>query len=368
VDLYGRAFDDAQLVVTVGDYVATDPVSVTVGIGASAAEVQAAAPATVPGQIGTGPARNALPVAWDWSTLSAGALQAAGTATVSGTATPGVPGQNPLPAVLTVIVVGRTTSSNICRDDSSTAVTASFTEGGYAPANTCDGNAATRWSNWVSSGRAGDSLTYTFSRDYRVDSVTVALAERAAQSFTVQYQDAGGAWKDTTAGTVTGLSTTAARTVSFDPVTTRGIRIVLVTTGSYTKVADVAISGSRLADSGIAGLGRLLVNQEDVSGFSTGTADYRVLTTRDPFPVVAASPLDTAAKVTVQQATTQSPSAAVTVTAPDGTVKVYRVDFDFHVVLPSKDACKDGGWAMSTLPAFRNQGECVSHFQGGGAA
>jgi hypothetical protein len=130
----------------------------------------------------------------------------------------------------------------------------------------------------------------------------------------------------------------------------------------------VAISGSRLADSGVAGLGRLMVNQQDVPGFSTGTADYRVLTTRDPFPVVAASPLDTDAKVTVQQATAESPSAAVTVTAPDGTVKVYRVDFDFHVVLSSKDGCKGGGWATSTLPVFGNQGECVSHFEGGGAA
>jgi hypothetical protein len=368
VDLYGRSFQDAQLVVTVGDYGATDPASVTVGIGASLAEVRAAAPATIPGQIGTGPARNALPVTWDWSTLAESALQAAGTTTVTGTASPGLAGQNPLPAVLTVIVVGRTASPNICKEDSSTVVTASFTEGGYAPANTCDGNAATRWSNWVSSGRAGDSLTYTFSRDYRVDSVTVALAERAAQSFTVQYQDAGGAWKDTTAGTVTGLSTTAARTVTFDPVTTRGIRVVLVTTGSYTKVADVAISGSRLADSGVAGLGRLLVNQEDVPGFSTETTDYRVLTMRDPFPVVAAAPLDTAAKVAVQQATPESPSAAVTVTAPDGSIRVYRVDFDFHVVLPSKGACKDGGWATSTLPVFRNQGECVSHFEAGGGA
>jgi hypothetical protein len=105
-----------------------------------------------------------------------------------------------------------------------------------------------------------------------------------------------------------------------------------------------------------------------VAGFSTGTADYRVLTPREPFPVVAASPLDTDAKVTVQQATAESPSAAVTVTAPDGTVKVYRVDFDFHVVLGSKDGCKDGGWATSTLPVFRNQGECVSHFGGGGGA
>ena len=32
------------------------------------------------------------------------------------------------------------------------------------------------------------------------------------------------------------------------------------------------------------------------------------------------------------------------------------------VVLSSKDDCKDGGWATSTAPVFKNQGECVSYF------
>lgn len=38
-----------------------------------------------------------------------------------------------------------------------------------------------------------------------------------------------------------------------------------------------------------------------------------------------------------------------------------RYTFD-AVVLTSKDQCKGGGWATSTLPAYRNQGDCVSHF------
>jgi hypothetical protein len=33
-----------------------------------------------------------------------------------------------------------------------------------------------------------------------------------------------------------------------------------------------------------------------------------------------------------------------------------------HVRLSSKQQCKDGGWATSTDPVFRNQGECVSSF------
>jgi len=32
------------------------------------------------------------------------------------------------------------------------------------------------------------------------------------------------------------------------------------------------------------------------------------------------------------------------------------------VVLASKDDCKGGGWATSTDPVYKNQGECVSHF------
>lgn len=37
-------------------------------------------------------------------------------------------------------------------------------------------------------------------------------------------------------------------------------------------------------------------------------------------------------------------------------------DFETDVVLGGKDDCKNGGWATSTLPAFRNQGDCVSSF------
>ena len=39
-----------------------------------------------------------------------------------------------------------------------------------------------------------------------------------------------------------------------------------------------------------------------------------------------------------------------------------RYTFATPVVLTSKDQCKNGGWATSTKPVFRNQGECVSSF------
>jgi hypothetical protein len=39
-----------------------------------------------------------------------------------------------------------------------------------------------------------------------------------------------------------------------------------------------------------------------------------------------------------------------------------RYTFATHTVLTSKDQCKNGGWATSTKPVFKNQGECVSSF------
>ena len=36
--------------------------------------------------------------------------------------------------------------------------------------------------------------------------------------------------------------------------------------------------------------------------------------------------------------------------------------FAADVVLKSKDECKQGGWATSTKPVFKNQGDCVSYF------
>ena len=39
-----------------------------------------------------------------------------------------------------------------------------------------------------------------------------------------------------------------------------------------------------------------------------------------------------------------------------------RYTFAEHVVLDSKEQCKNGGWATSTKPVYKNQGECVSSF------
>jgi hypothetical protein len=42
-----------------------------------------------------------------------------------------------------------------------------------------------------------------------------------------------------------------------------------------------------------------------------------------------------------------------------------RYTFAADVILTDKDQCKKGGWATSTMPVYKNQGECVSHFASG---
>lgn len=39
-----------------------------------------------------------------------------------------------------------------------------------------------------------------------------------------------------------------------------------------------------------------------------------------------------------------------------------RYTFAADVKLTSKEQCKNGGWATSTMPTYKNQGECVSSF------
>jgi hypothetical protein len=41
-----------------------------------------------------------------------------------------------------------------------------------------------------------------------------------------------------------------------------------------------------------------------------------------------------------------------------------RYTFAKSVTLTSKDQCKNGGWATSTNPVYKNQGDCVSSFAG----
>lgn len=127
------------------------------------------------------------------------------------------------------------------------------------------------------------------------------------------------------------------------------------------RLPKVAITGFRLAEAALADLGRLLVDQKPVPGFEAGAGqdgggEYKVLTASTAVPTVTGYALDTNAKVSVVQATAEQPLALVTVEAPDGSAKEYRVAF-----VTGKQEC-ESGWAANVEPGFRSAGECASYF------
>ncbi|GIG30800.1 glycoside hydrolase [Cellulomonas marina] len=323
-DPFGRPYTGAPLTLVVGKITAADPVSVTVPAGTTAAEVRALAPAVVPVQVATSTHRLTRAVSWDLAGLTDAALAQPGTVAVTGTVT--TP-NDPVPARLSVVVVGQATSSHLCRDLAGASVTASFTEGGYAAARTCDGSAGTSWSNWVSAGRTADTLTYELGRPAVVSGVAITFAEKAPATAAVRYRDAAGQWVAVgTPATNPALGTPL--TVALPSVRTTAVQVALTMSRSYTKVAEVAITGAVPAPSSEAGLGRLLVDGKDVASFSATTSTYTVDAPPSRTPVVAAVPLDEDATVVVEQATAANArTATVTVTAPDGTTERYTVTF-----------------------------------------
>ncbi|GAB3614374.1 Ig-like domain-containing protein [Humibacter ginsengisoli] len=324
----GQPFATAKAVVTVDAVTAVDPSSVTVPAGTSVSAVVGDLPATVKGQLGMTSDRLSLPVTWNPQAITATQLAASGSFTVDGTAK--VAGGASLPAALTVIVVGQS-EQDVCTLDKGVTVSATYTEPGYSAAATCDGDTSSskRWSDWVSGDRSSDSLTYGFTHDYTISSITVYSSEKAATSFTVQYQDAGGAWVDTDAGTTTGLSAAAPSTATFSPVTTDGIRVVFAfSPAGYTKINEVQIFGLATQPSSVDTLGELEVNNAGIAGFAAGTNGYTVqVDSLAALPTVSALPTDQNAAVAISQASLASPVATVTVTAADGSTNTYTVAF-----------------------------------------
>lgn len=327
----GQPFATAKAVVTIVDVSGVDPASVTVPTGTVATALPALLPKTVQGQLGQTSGRTALPVTWDTSAVTDAQLASTGTLAITGTATTDAGAA--LPAVVNVILLPEQSYTNVCAQDPGATVTATFTESGYSPQATCDGNtgftSTDRWSDWQSTHRASDSLTYSFTRDFTVSSATVYSSEAVASSFTVQYLDAAGDWVDTDAGTVTGISLTAPSTATFTPVTTAGIRVNFAfDPPDYTKVNEVVITGTGLAASSVDTLAGLEAGNVPVPGFAPGTSGYSVdATTASSLPVVSAVPTDAGATVSISQATALNPTATVTVTAQDGSSRSYTVDF-----------------------------------------
>lgn len=366
-DIFGNTLP-ATVKVAVGAFTVTDPTSMTVASGTTLAAVRAAAPTIVDARVGTDPETIfEAPVVWDWSGLGDSSFAQAGVVTVTGTAESNDTDAGPLKATLSVIVLdGTLSSTNLCATGNSVTVVAVYTEGNYKPANTCDGNTNTYWSDWVSGGRSANSLTYSLGASRQISSVTVTSTERAPQAVTVKYLDDAGQWVATSAGQVSGLTTSAPTTVSFDPVSTTRVRVELVE-NYYAKISEVAIN-THAAASDVATLAALRLGATSVEGFSPETTEYSLDTPAQGLPTVVAVPTDKDAQVSITQPSADDPRATVTVVAADGrTSKTYTVTFTDRtapvVTLTATPGEPDGrdGWYVTTpsveVAATDNQSE-----------
>ncbi|WP_225221541.1 glycoside hydrolase [Microbacterium gallinarum] len=329
-DVFGAPFE-AEAKVVVGSFTATDPVSVTTFEGASLSRVQAAAPASVPGQVGVAPQRFALDVEWDWSGVTDASFAEPGVVTVPGTASDGA--GSSLPARLSVVVT-EAGEGNVAPQS---AASATFTESAsYSVDRTKNGLRTDKgWSNWRSGTKnLQDTLTYDLAQRETVSHVMAYFYKDGSsnswpQSLRVETRVGTGAWAPgpDVAVPVPADGTAPIVDVPLGGVAADDVRLVLTARdATHMIVSEVEIYAAAPSASSVADVARVTLDGTDLSGFVPGTTSYTVPWRGDAAPVVAAVPVDGDASVEVAQASGPEGSATVTVTAPDGTSRVYTFD------------------------------------------
>lgn len=343
-DVYGNELHPTASVY-VGTFTVTDPVSVTVGVGSSLAEVQAAAPATVDAHVGDSPAF-AEAVTWDWSGVSDADFAATGKQVVPGTIAAGDGSDTTVAATLTVYVteIGKGGNAINCAAVKASSEQGSDEWGPYPASNTCDGNLGTYWSTWHNGWTDDDPwLEYTFDKPTALAQIEVypeqATNEGPLSQITVMYRD-GDQWVNS------GITMTPSQETGagLPPVTadlsglpaTTGIRLDLdygsvKDQSTFTKVAEVKMYEAAPAPAADATLADLRVDGVTIDGFDPATDSYTVTLAGDvtEYPHITAYAADNAATVTVDQASeSNGGKATITVTSADGTAsKTVTVDF-----------------------------------------
>lgn len=343
-DVYGNELHPTASVY-VGTFTVTDPVSVTVGVGSSLAEVQAAAPATVDAHVGDSPAF-AEAVTWDWSGVSDADFAATGKQVVPGTIAAGDGSDTTVAATLTVYVteIGKGGNAINCAAVKASSEQGSDEWGPYPASNTCDGNLGTYWSTWHNGWTDDDPwLEYTFDKPTALTQIEVypeqATNEGPLSQITVMYRD-GDQWVNS------GITMTPSQETGagLPPVTadlsglpaTTGIRLDLdygsvKDQSTFTKVAEVKMYEAAPAPAADATLADLRVDGVTIDGFDPATDSYTVTLAGDvtEYPHITAYAADNAATVTVNQASeSNGGKATIAVTSADGTAsKTVTVDF-----------------------------------------
>ena len=343
-DVYGNELHPTASVY-VGTFTVTDPVSVTVGVGSSLAEVQAAAPATVDAHVGDSPAF-AEAVTWDWSGVSDADFAATGKQVVPGAIAAGDGGDTTVAATLTVYVteIGKGGNAINCAAVKASSEQGSDEWGPYPASNTCDGNLGTYWSTWHNGWTDDDPwLEYTFDKPTALAQIEVypeqATNEGPLSQITVMYRD-GDQWVNS------GITMTPSQETGagLPPITadlsglpaTTGIRLDLdygsvKDQSTFTKVAEVKMYEAAPAPAADATLADLRVDGVTIDGFDPAADSYTVTLAGDvtEYPHITAYAADNAATVTVDQASeSNGGKATITVTSADGTAsKTVTVDF-----------------------------------------
>lgn len=343
-DVYGNELHPTASVY-VGTFTVTDPVSVTVGVGSSLAEVQAAAPATVDAHVGDSPAF-AEAVTWDWSGVSDVDFAATGKQVVPGTIAAGDGSDTTVAATLTVYVteIGKGGNAINCAAVKASSEQGSDEWGPYPASNTCDGNLGTYWSTWHNGWTDDDPwLEYTFDKPTALTQIEVypeqATNEGPLSQITVMYRD-GDQWVNS------GITMTPSQETGagLPPITadlsglpaTTGIRLDLdygsvKDQSTFTKVAEVKMYEAAPAPAADATLSDLRVDGVTIGDFDPATDSYTVTLAGDvtEYPHITAYAADNAATVTVDQASeSNGGKATIMVTSADGTAsKTVTVDF-----------------------------------------
>jgi len=340
-DVFGTAFDSASATIEIGGFASTDPVSLTTYAGITADDLIAAAPTTVPAQIGASSNRFDAAVTWNWDELNADALAEPGVLSISGSAASNDPDADALDATLSVIltVAGEQNLTVL----GTTTASATSTESGYPVDRTRNGVTNDKgWSNWRSSNKpAADTLTYNFGSAQPLTRAKLYFYKDGTTSWpssvTVQALDGSGAWQDVPGGPIAVATPTDGSAPVIDVpltgVSTSQLRVVMTAyPNTHMVVSEVQVFGKTAGVADVSGLARLTVNGTPVQGFNADTTAYTVPLTGSAAAVVTASAIDTAA--TVEVVPNGLTGATVTVTAADGsTTSVYELTFERTAVL-----------------------------------
>ena len=238
-------------------------------------------------------------------------------------------------------------NDNIALASKGTTTTASFNqgEGDNNSGSVNDGSTEQRpcWNNWVNPGWGNKETSWVglhFPEAYEIGSVGVYYftdnATALPREATLEYKDADGNWVAVANQSKTsGFVQTSKNAITFDPVTTSDLRIVMkgqisgsnfkpVGIAEFQVYADVTSAPVPSSD---ATLTALQLDGKNLEGFDPSNYAYTyTLGFADELPEITATPAENASAFIVPPLTSDG-TATVIVTAEDGTTNRYTITF-----------------------------------------